>query len=112
VYGFLNLDVAVNNGGAATLVGTFYSNDGSGGEMTDQFTITKSGAEGDTSLSSPPPDLPVEEETDVVEELDDDGVDDVGLDDAVVSEESEDVDTAAEDEEEGDDDGGGTDEGE
>ena len=113
VYGFLNLDVAVNNGGAATLVGTFYSNnDGSGGEMTDQFTITKSGAEGDTSLSSPPPDLPVEEETDVVEELDDNGVDDVGLDDAVVSEESEDVDTAAEDEEEGDDNGGGTDEGE
>jgi hypothetical protein len=54
-----------NNGGTTILVGTFYSNDdGASGEMTDQFTITKS-AEGDLFLPpSPPPDLPVEEETD------------------------------------------------
>jgi hypothetical protein len=66
VYGFLNVDVTANNGGT-TLVGTFYSNDdGASGEMTDQFTITKS-AEGDLFLPPsppPPPDLPVEEETD------------------------------------------------
>jgi hypothetical protein len=65
-YGFLNVDVTANNGGT-TLVGTFYSNDdGASGEMTDQFTITKS-AEGDLFLPPsppPPPDLPVEDETD------------------------------------------------
>jgi calcineurin-like phosphoesterase family protein len=67
VYGFLNVDVTTNNnGGTTVLVGTFYSNDddGASGEMTDQFTITKS-AEGNLSLRpSPPPHLPVEEETD------------------------------------------------
>jgi len=68
VYGFLNVDVIMdNNGGTTVLVGTFYSNDdGASGEMTDQFTITKS-VEGDLFLPpspSPPPDLPVEEETD------------------------------------------------
>ena len=67
VYGFLNVDVTMdNNGGTTVPVGTFYSNDdGASGEMTDQFTITKS-EEGDLFLppSPPPPDLPVEEETD------------------------------------------------
>jgi calcineurin-like phosphoesterase family protein len=67
VYGFLNVDVTTNNnGGTTVLVGTFYSNDDddASGEMTDQFTITKS-AEGNLSLRpSPPPHLPVEEETD------------------------------------------------
>ncbi len=66
VYGFLNVDVTANNGGT-TLVGTFNTNDdGASGEMTDQFTITKS-AEGDLFLPPsppPPPDLPVEDETD------------------------------------------------
>src|SRR5918999_1008178 len=70
VYGFLNLDVAVNSGGT-TLVGTFYSNDDGAGEMTDQFTITKSGEE-DSSLlppppPPPPPDLPIQQ-TDGIEE--------------------------------------------
>jgi hypothetical protein len=41
VYGFLNVDVTNNNNdGTTTFVGTFYSNNG-GGEMTDQFAITK-----------------------------------------------------------------------
>jgi hypothetical protein len=75
VYGFLNVDVANNNNdGTTTLVGTFYSNDDddASGEMTDQFTITKS-AEGNLSL--PPPDLSVEEETDYgLEEGNDDVV--------------------------------------
>jgi calcineurin-like phosphoesterase family protein len=41
-HGFLNVDVTEsnNNGGTTVLVGTFYSNDN--GDMTDQFTITKS----------------------------------------------------------------------
>src|ERR687895_1262181 len=73
VYGFLNLDVAVNSGGT-TLVGTFYSNDDGAGEMTDQFTITKSGEE-DSSLlpppPPPPPDLPIQQ-TDGIEEADTD----------------------------------------
>jgi predicted MPP superfamily phosphohydrolase len=63
-HGFLNADVTNNNNnGTATLVGTFYSNNG--GEMTDQFTITKSAA-GDLPLPSPPPpppELPAQEET-------------------------------------------------
>jgi hypothetical protein len=75
VYGFLNVDIANNNNDrTTTLVGTFYSNDddGTSGEMTDQFTITKS-AEGDLFL--PPPDLPVAEETDYgLEEGNDDVV--------------------------------------
>ena len=77
VYGFLNVDVTMdNNGGTTVLVGTFYSNDdGASGEMTDQFTITKS-AEGNLSLRpSPPPHLPVEEEPDYgLEEGNDDVV--------------------------------------
>ncbi|HEX7207029.1 MAG TPA: metallophosphoesterase [Nitrososphaeraceae archaeon] len=64
-FGFLNVDVTNNNNdGTTRLVGTFYSNNG--GEMTDQFTITKS-AEGYLFLPPsppPPPDLPVEDETD------------------------------------------------
>ena len=77
VYGFLNVDIANNNNDrTTTLIGTFYSNDdddgGTSGEMTDQFTITKS-AEGDLFL--PPPDLPVAEETDYgLEEGNDDVV--------------------------------------
>jgi hypothetical protein len=61
-HGFLNADVTNNNNnGITTLVGTFYSNNG--GEMTDQFTITKSAA-GDLPLPSPPPpELPAQEET-------------------------------------------------
>jgi hypothetical protein len=42
-HGFLNVDVTEsnnNNGRTTVLVGTFYSNDN--GDMTDQFTITKS----------------------------------------------------------------------
>jgi len=40
-FGFLNVDVTNNNNdGTTTLVGTFHSNN-AGGEMTDQFTITK-----------------------------------------------------------------------
>jgi hypothetical protein len=41
-HGFLNVDVTEsnNNGETTVLVGTFYSNDN--GDMTDQFTITKS----------------------------------------------------------------------
>jgi hypothetical protein len=78
VYGFLNVDIANNNNDrTTTLIGTFYSNDdddgGTSGEMTDQFTITKS-AEGDLFLP-PPPDLPVAEETDYgLEEGNDDVV--------------------------------------
>jgi hypothetical protein len=76
VHGFLNVDVTNNNNnGTTTLVGTFYSNDddGTSGEMTDQFTIAKL-AEGDLFLS-PPPDLPVAEETDYgLEEGNDDVV--------------------------------------
>jgi hypothetical protein len=109
VYGFLNVDITANDVETTVLVGTFYSNDdGGAGEMTDQFTITKSTAENSLPI---PPDLPVQE-TDRIEEGDA-----VQLDNAPVSEESENIDaTAAEDveqeEEEGDDDGGGTDEGE
>jgi Calcineurin-like phosphoesterase len=58
LFGFLNVDVSSDG---TTLIGTFYDNDG-GGEIKDQFTITKS-AEGDLFLP-PSPDLPVEEETD------------------------------------------------
>ena len=36
------------------LFGTFYSND-DGGEMTDQFTITKSAEGGSSPLAPPPP---------------------------------------------------------
>jgi predicted phosphodiesterase len=69
-HGFLNIDVtgSNNNSGTTMLVGTFYSNDGSG-EMTDEFTITKS-VESDLSLPSRP-DLPVEEEVDIGGEQDD-----------------------------------------
>jgi hypothetical protein len=90
-HGFLNIDVTNNNNnGTTTLVGTFYSNNG--GEMTDQFTITKSAA-GDVSLppSPPPPELPAQEETDTPDEVDD-GVVGFSDGDAVVSEDSEDVD--------------------
>ena len=57
VYGFLNVDVTANNGGT-TLVGTFYSNDDGAGQITDQFTITKSGAEDSSALPPPPPPPP------------------------------------------------------
>ncbi|HKG40742.1 MAG TPA: hypothetical protein VKA98_01250 [Nitrososphaeraceae archaeon] len=77
VYGFLNVDIANNNNaGTTTLVGTFYSNDddGTSGEMTDQFIITKS-TEGDLFLPPPPSDLPVAEESDYgLEEGNDDVV--------------------------------------
>ena len=41
-YGFLNVDIinSNNNNGQTKLVGTFYANDG-GGEIIDQFAITK-----------------------------------------------------------------------
>jgi len=102
VYGFLNVDVTAKQGGTTMLVGTFYKNNKNGsGEMTDQFTIAKSAA-GD--LSSPPPELPAQEETDMLDEVNDG---DVGFgdddDDAVVSEDSEDVDAT---DDGGDDDGG------
>ena len=102
MYGFLNLDVAVNSGGT-TLVGTFYSNNDGAGEITDQFTITKSGAE-DSSLlpPPPPPDLPIQQ-TDGIEEEDTDEIIDIDLDDAVVPEDGEDVDAT--------DDGDGGDDG-
>jgi hypothetical protein len=117
-FGFLNVDIInsnnINNDGTTALVGTFYANDG-GDKIIDQFTITKS-ASGDSSpLPSPPlppPQLSVPE-TDEVEEGDDEDVDD-GLDDAVVSEDDEDVDAVAaddeqeeEEEEEESDEGGG-----
>jgi hypothetical protein len=98
VYGFLNVDVMNNNNdGTTALVGTFYNND-EGREIIDQFIITKLSAEDFLPLS--PPDLPVQQ-TDGIEEGDD-----VDLDDAVVPEESEDIDAAAEDEEEESEDGG------
>jgi hypothetical protein len=103
VYGFLNVDITNNNNdGRTMLVSTFYSNEG--GEMTDQFTIAKS-AEGDLSLPppSPPPELPAQEETDILDEVDD-GV--VGFDDdALVSEDSEDVVADAEEEDAAEDEG-------
>jgi hypothetical protein len=102
VYGFLNIDITANNGGT-TLVGTFYSNDDGAGEITDQFTISKSGAE-DSSLLPPPPDLPIQQ-TDGIEEANADDIIDTDLDDAVVSEDSEDVD-ATDDGDGGDGDGG------
>jgi hypothetical protein len=104
VYGFLNIDITANNGGT-TLVGTFYSNDDGAGEITDQFTISKSGAE-DSSLlpPPPPPDLPIQQ-TDGIEEANADDIIDTDLDDAVVSEDSEDVD-ATDDGDGGDGDGG------
>ena len=75
VYGFLNVDVTINNNSnnngektTTTLVGTFYNNDGSG-EIMDRFTITKSAVE-DSLLLSSPPDLPVQQ-TDGIEEGDD-----------------------------------------
>jgi hypothetical protein len=106
VYGFLNIDITANNGGT-TLVGTFYSNDDGAGEITDQFTISKSAAE-DSSLlpppPPPPPDLPIQQ-TDGIEEANADDIIDTDLDDAVVSEDSEDVD-ATDDGDGGDGDGG------
>jgi hypothetical protein len=104
VYGFLNVDITNNNNdGTTTLVSTFYSNDG--GEMTDQFTIAKS-AEGDLSLlpPSPPPELPAQEETDILDEVDD-GVVGFDDDDALVSEDSEDVVAGAEEEDAAEDEG-------
>jgi hypothetical protein len=110
VYGFLNLDVAVNSGGT-TLVGTFYSNDDGAGEMTDQFTITKSGA-ADSSLSPPPPppDLPIQQ-TDGIEEADTDEITDIDLDDPVVPEDGEDVDATDDGDDGGDDGDDGGDDG-
>ena len=81
-HGFLNVDVTNNNNdGTTTLVGTFYSNNS--GEMTDQFTIAKSAA-GDVPLpSSPPPtpELPAQEEPDILDDGDDGGDGDDGDDD-------------------------------
>ncbi len=102
-HGFLNVDVTPNNGGT-TLVGTFYSNDDGTGQMTDQFTITKSGAEDSSLLPPPPPDLPIQQ-TDGIEEADTDDIIDTDLDDAIVSEDGEDVD-ATDGGDGGDDDGG------
>ncbi len=75
LYGFLNVEVSSDG---TTLVGTFYENDdnGGGGEIKDQFTITKSGAE-DSSLLPPPPDLPIQQ-TDRTEEADADDTDSDG----------------------------------
>ncbi len=61
IYGFLNVEVSSDG---TTLVGTFYENDNNsgGGEIKDQFTITKSGAEDSALLPPPPPpDLPVQQ---------------------------------------------------
>ena len=119
VYGFLNVDVTMdNNGGTTVLVGTFYSNDdGASGEMTDQFTITKS-AEGNLSLRpSPPPHLPVEEETDYrpeegnenVENADEPDNGSEGADDEATESEggTADEEEAIASDEEGEGDGGG-----
>jgi Calcineurin-like phosphoesterase len=111
-HGYLNVDVTTNDGGT-TLVGTFYSNDDGVGEMTDQFTITKSGA-GDSSLSPPPPppppDLPIQQ-TDGIEEADTDENIDIDLDDPVVPEDGEDVDATDDGGDGGDDGGDGGDDG-
>jgi heme-degrading monooxygenase HmoA len=120
VYGFLNVDVTTNNnGGTTVLVGTFYSNDddGASGEMTDQFTITKS-AEGNLSLRpSPPSHLPVEEETDYRPEEGNDNVENAdepdngseGANDEATESEGgiADEEEAIASDEEGDGDGGG-----
>jgi len=106
LYGFLNIEVSSDG---TTLVGTFYKNDkNGGGEIKDQFTITKPVGENDLSLPSPPSNLPVEEEADGFEGGGDN--DFVEFDDAEVSEESEDVDAATngdeqQEEEESDDNG-------
>jgi hypothetical protein len=105
VYGFLNVDITNNNNdGTTMLVSTFYSKEG--GEMTDQFTIAKS-AEGDLSLSppSPPPELPAQEETDILDEVDDGVVGFDDDDDALVSEDSEDVVAGPEEEDAAEDEG-------
>jgi hypothetical protein len=103
-HGFLNVDVTPNNGGT-TLVGTFYSNDDGAGQMTDQFTITKSGAE-DSSLSPPPPpppELPAQEETDIPDEVDEG---DAGDEEEVAAEEEgQDEDEDGDDGDDGGDDG-------
>jgi hypothetical protein len=112
VYGFLNVDVTAKQGGTTMLVGTFYKNNKNGsGEMTDQFTIAKSAA-GDLSSPPPPPELPAQEETDMLDEVNDGDVG-FGDDDAVVSEDSEDVDATDDggDDDGGDDDGGDDDGG-
>jgi hypothetical protein len=99
-FGFLNVDVMnsnannnnnnINNNNddrTSALVGTFYVNDGGGSEkIIDQFTITKSSAAKESSPIPSPPDLTVQE----TDEFDEGDI--VGFDDAVVSEESEDVD--------------------
>jgi calcineurin-like phosphoesterase family protein len=90
-HGFLNVDVTPNNGGT-TLVGTFYSNDDGAGQMTDQFAITKSGAEDSSALPPPPPpppDLPIEQ-TDGIDEEDGDDITDPDLDDVLVPEDGDD----------------------
>ncbi|HEX6028087.1 MAG TPA: hypothetical protein VFY64_03510, partial [Nitrososphaeraceae archaeon] len=102
VYGFLNVDVTAKQGGTTMLVGTFYSNNN--GEMTDQFTIAKSAA-GD--LSSPPPELPAQEETDIPDEVDEG---DAGDEEEVAAEEEgQEEDEDGEDGGDGGDDGGGDD---
>jgi hypothetical protein len=121
VYGFLNVDITNNNNdGTTTLVGTFYSNDddGTSGEMTDQFTITKS-AEGDLFLPPPLSDLPVAEETDyglkegnddvVVENADEPDNGSEGVNDKAVESEGgiADEEEAIASDEEGNGDGGG-----
>ena len=106
-HGFLNVDVTNNNNnGTTTLVGTFYSNNG--GEMTDQFTIAKSAA-GDLPLpsppSSPPLELPAQEEPDIPDEVDD-GV--AGDEEEVAAEEEgQEEDEDGDDGDDDDDDGGG-----
>ena len=109
LYGFLNVEVSSDG---TTLVGTFYENDdnGSGGKIKDQFTITKSGAEDSSLLPPPPPDLPIQQ-TDETEEADTDGITDIDLDDAVVSEDSEDVDATDDRDTDSDGDDGGGDDG-
>jgi hypothetical protein len=109
VYGFLNVDVTANNGGT-TLVGTFYSNDDGAGQITDQFTITKSGAEDSSALPPPPPDLPIEQ-TDGIDEEDADDIIDPDLDDVLVPEDGEDVD-ATDDGDDGEEEDGDGDDGE
>jgi hypothetical protein len=112
LYGFLNVDVSSDG---TTLVGTFYKNDNNGGgEIKDQFTITKL-AEGDLSLPPPRPlDVPIQEEEEESDGLEDDNDEVVGSDDAIVSEKNGNVDnTEDEDQEEdgGEDDNGDEDSG-
>src|SRR5919107_949840 len=64
LFGFLNVDLSSDG---TTLVGTFYDNNG--GEIKDQFTITKSAVVEDDLPLPLPPDLPIQQ-TDGIDEED------------------------------------------